>query len=511
MAFKRLTELLDKAAKDFPDKTGFADQYGQMTYAKMRARSLQVAKAILREFDEDPEELQNKEPSPVAVLMDGEINITAAMHGILYAGDYYSVLDMDMPKERMDKIMQSLKPRLLITDRKLKEKAESLELSGKILVYEDIPESDSDEIQVPPIICDDISQAPASITFTSGSTGTPKGVITGHNGILYPAGICGRHLKVGLSDRIGNQPRLYYALGELILFISIASESTCFFMPGGLFSQPAELVKYMVDNKLTILLWPTSGLTMFSRFSVWEGYEEELNENLKTISFAGDVMSTKLLNKMRKALPSPTYTQMYGATEFYPSVGYYIERPLADDERVPIGFPLETTSAYIIREDGTEVSDGERGQLCMAGPGIGIGYLNDEEETKAKFRQGIFKPGELVYMTGDIVKRNEYGELVFLSRKDFMIKHMGYRVELGEIELAATSFDDQMQCACVYDRKKEHIILVYAGRVEPKELRASLREKLPRHMVPNRVIKLDSIPLSKTNKIDRKKLEELYI
>lgn len=511
MEFKRVTDLLDRAAKELPEKTGFVDQYGSVTYRQMRENALRVAAAILETFGESPEDIKDKDPVSAVTLMEGENDITAAVHGILYAGDCYSVIDIAMPAERIGKIFGALKPRLMITNRRMEEKARSLAFSGKILVYEDMIAKDPGGMEIPPVCCEELSEKPAIITFTSGSTGVPKGVVTGHNGVIIPALVNKTLVQAEEEDRVGNQTSMYYALGELILYLCIAAKAACYFMPKALFSQPAELAEYIVDHKLTVLYWATSGVTLFSRFSAWEGYEGELNQNLKSVTFAGDVVSTKLLNKMRKALPAPVYGQGYGATEFYPPFGYHIRREFADDERIPVGFPLEYAKAYIVKDDGTLAEDGEEGQLYLSGAGMGLGYLNDEEATRDKFREDPFSPGGRVYLTGDIVKKNEYGEYVFLSRRDFMIKHLGYRIELGEIELAANSLDDEMQSACIYDKEKERIILVYAGTLSPKEVKQRLKEKLQRHMIPHRYIQLENLPLNHTSKIDREKLKKMYI
>ncbi len=511
MEFKRVTEILDKAAKDVPEKIGFVDQFGQMTYQEMRDASIKVARAILKAFNEDPANLQDKEPLPAATLIEAGNDIAAVMHGILYAGDYYSVIDETMPNERIEKIFDNLKPRLVIANKKTEEKARSLNFDGKILVYEDIIAEDKDDMEIPKIVCEEVSTKLASITFTSGSTGNPKGVMTGHNGIIYPSIANRDDVEIIFTDHVGNQSPMYYVMGVLNLFFSIAAEATCYFMPKWLFSQPAELVKYMVENQISIIDWVASAVTVISRFSAWEGYEEELNKYLRTVTFAGDVASTKLINKMKKVIPDPKYRQGYGATEFYYTFLYHMTRDIADDERVPLGYPAEFVTAYIIKDDGTAAKEGEEGELCLAGPGMAIGYLNDDASTEEKFQDNPLKPGERIYCTGDIVKKNEYGEIIFLSRKDFMIKHMGHRVELGEIELAASSLDDQMQCACIFDKEKEHIIMVYVGRLSEKELKEKLKEKVQRHMVPNRFIKLENLPLNQNNKVDRKKLKETYI
>jgi len=106
-------------------------------------------------------------------------------------------------------------------------------------------------------------------------------------------------------------------------------------------------------------------------------------------------------------------------------------------------------------------------------------------------------------------KWNDRGELVFVSRKDHQIKHMGHRIELGEIEVAAGALDGITTCCCIYDRASDKIILYYVGEVSEKELVALLREKLPRYMMPNKVIPLEAMPRTPNGKSDRKLLEKL--
>ena len=301
MEFKRVTEILDKAVLDVPEKIGFVDQNGQMTYKEMQDASFKVARAILKTFGEKPEDLQDKEPLPSATLIEASNDIGAVMHGILYAGDYYSVIDETMPNERIEKIFENLRPRLVIANRKTEEKARSLNFDGIVLIYEDIIEQDQADFEIPKIVCEEVSTKLASITFTSGSTGNPKGVMTGHNGIIYPSIANRDDVEIIFTDHVGNQSPMYYVMGVLNFFFSIAAEATCYFMPKWLFSQPAELVKYMVDNQISIIDWVASAVTVISRFSAWEGYEEELNKYLRTVTFAGDVASTKLINKMKKS------------------------------------------------------------------------------------------------------------------------------------------------------------------------------------------------------------------
>ena len=107
-------------------------------------------------------------------------------------------------------------------------------------------------------------------------------------------------------------------------------------------------------------------------------------------------------------------------------------------------------------------------------------------------------------------KYNSYGELVFVSRKDYQIKHMGHRIELGEIEAGVNRLEGVHLSGCIYDSEKGKIVLSYVGSIEEKELIAVLKEKLPRYMIPNKVIHLENMPLTANGKIDRVTLKKMY-
>ena len=118
---------------------------------------------------------------------------------------------------------------------------------------------------------------------------------------------------------------------------------------------------------------------------------------------------------------------------------------------------------------------------------------------------------EVIYRTGDVVRYNGRGELEYLSRKDFQIKHLGYRIELGEIETAAGAIPGLESCACVYDMGRKMIVLVYSGqRMAKREMLSSLESRIPKYMLPNRVVYMEELPHNANGKIDRKKLAEMW-
>lgn len=140
------------------------------------------------------------------------------------------------------------------------------------------------------------------------------------------------------------------------------------------------------------------------------------------------------------------------------------------------------------------------------------GYYRNMERTLKAFVQNPLnkKYPEIIYKTGDIVKYNKDGELMYLSRKDFQIKHMGYRIELGEIETAVNNIEGVIICACIYDKNNSKIVMYYQGEnLNEKDLLAKTRAKLPVYMCPSELVKLQSMPYNANGKIDRNKLKEM--
>lgn len=140
-----------------------------------------------------------------------------------------------------------------------------------------------------------------------------------------------------------------------------------------------------------------------------------------------------------------------------------------------------------------------------------MGYYNNPEKTREAFVQNPLNPfvPETIYRTGDLVKYNEYGEIIYLSRKDFQIKHMGHRIELGEIETAVSSLEEISLCCCLYDEKKQKIVLFLEEELEKSYINGQISKLIPEYMLPNKVISLPKMPINANGKIDRVKLKEL--
>jgi acyl-CoA synthetase (AMP-forming)/AMP-acid ligase II len=153
---------------------------------------------------------------------------------------------------------------------------------------------------------------------------------------------------------------------------------------------------------------------------------------------------------------------------------------------------------------------GERGELCVRGSALAHGYWNDPDKTAAAFVQNPLNPHypERIYRTGDIVYRNERGEIMYAGRRDNQVKHLGYRIELGEIESAAMTLPEIRSVCVLYDAAGSRIAMFYeaAAAVGPVGVRTALLTRLPKYMVPSLIRQLDEMPLNSSGKIDRGKL-----
>ena len=146
------------------------------------------------------------------------------------------------------------------------------------------------------------------------------------------------------------------------------------------------------------------------------------------------------------------------------------------------------------------------GEILIRGTAVCHGYYRDPERTAAAFVQNPLNPDypETVYRTGDLGRINDRGELEFLGRRDDQIKHMGHRIELGELEAAAKTVDGIDAACAVFDRGRSVLGLVYTGAADKAELLAALRKKLPEYLLPKRTVRVDALPLTENGKTDRK-------
>lgn len=495
-------KYLNEIVKKVPDKTAYSDGTVSLTFREVYAQSRSVGSFLYK---------KGIYKKPVVVFMQRAPREIAAFFGVITGGDFYVPVDEEMPAGRIQLILDNVKSPLVICDETTAEKAKAFDLKGgEIVLYDDMIGTGIEDEALERIYRSAVDTDPIYIVFTSGSTGVPKGVAACHRSVIDYIEQLSEVLAFDGNTVFGSQTPLYFDACLKELYPTLKFGATTYLIPRSCFSFPVALVEYLNRYQINTICWVVSALTMVSAFDTFQTVKPEY---LRTVAFGSEVFPIKQFRRWREALPEATFTNLYGPTECTGMCCYYrVEREFADDEAIPIGRPFENREVLLLTADGRLAGEGEEGEICVRGTALTLGYYNDPVRTAEAFVQNPLNTAypELIYRTGDIGRRNEKDELVFVSRKDFQIKHMGHRIELGEIEVNVDMLPEIRMSACIYDTKKGKIVLYFVGDISEKELTAALKTKLPRYMLPNRIFRIENMPLTANGKIDRVTLKRSY-
>lgn len=493
-----MTDYLERTAERFPDKTAFVDSEREISYAAFRKEVRQVAFALVE---------RGLFRQPVIVYLDKTITAISAMYGIAYSGCSYTPIDIHMPAARVEKIIETLEPAIIITDEEHREKASVSACGVPIVTIEEIHELATDEEAVEKRRKQVIDTDLLYIFFTSGSTGVPKGVMLPHRAVIDFVEAMTEEFDITENEKIGNQGPFYFDLSIPDIYCTVAKGGTLYIIPPDYFKFPVKLLEYIAEKQINMIYWVPSALVLVANLRALKAVDVSC---LKKITFCGEVMPCKQLNVWRRALPDAMYVNFYGPTETTSASTYYIvDREFDDGDSLPIGVPFKNTRVLLLTEDGREAREGEIGEICIAGSSLAYGYYKNEEKSRESFvtyQNGAYE--EKIYKTGDLARYNEYGELIYLSRKDFQIKHMGHRIELGEIETAINSIAAVTECCCMYDEQKHKIVAFLETEAEENEISDRLKTMLPEYMLPNKYHFLETMPHNANGKIDRAALKK---
>ena len=494
-------EYLEQTVTRLPNKVAFANEEMGLTFSQVYDQARAIGTHLHNE---------GFYKKPVVVFMKKHPKTIVAFLGTIYSGCFYVPLDEEMPRHRVELIFQTLNPGAIICDDTTAPLVKDFAYSGKTYLYDDICSTIVDDAALTAIRDRQIDTDPIYIVFTSGSTGIPKGVMACHRSVLDYIEHLSEVLKFNEDTVFGNQTPLYFDACLKEIYPTMKYGATTYIVPKQLFMFPIKLVEFLNEFKINTVCWVVSALTMISAFKTFEKVKPEY---LHTIAFASEVFPIKQFNLWRAALPKARFINLYGPTEVTGICCYYeVDREFSLEDSLPVGRPFKNTEIILLDENDKEPAAGQQGEICVRGTSLTLGYYKNPEKTNEAFVQNPLNDmyPELIYRTGDLGKYNERGELVFLSRKDFQIKHMGHRIELGEIEVIVNMHPDVKTACCIFDNEKKKIVLYYVGTVDIKDMAGYIKEKLPRYMVPNVIRQLEQMPLTPNGKINRNLLKQQY-
>ncbi|EEL3547021.1 amino acid adenylation domain-containing protein [Campylobacter coli] len=496
-------DFLEKSLIKFSEKTAFVEPFAkerkEITYKDFDLFSKKLAGEILKTLGND-----NPTQAPVLIILPKGIDCLISFFGVALSGNFYTLLDEKSPKERVEKVIEVLKPKLFITSKDLK-----FNLDLPTLYTQDFESFNIDESLIKNAKEKHIDTNLLYVLFTSGSTGIPKGVSIAHKSVIdYAFHFC-EAFEVDENEIIANQAPLYVDASLPDILATIKPSATLHLIPNHLFAFPNKILDYLEQEKITMIFWKPTVLIYFIKDQ--DNLKNYPLKNLNKILIGGEIMPIKQLNIWRKHLPNALFANCYGPTEITDVCCYYIlDREFSENEILPIGKAYKNTELLVFDENMNFISPkqiGVKGELFVRGTSLSLGYYNDKEKTKQAFIQNPLHDNylDLLYKTGDIVSYNEFGELLCYGRNDNRIKFMGHRIELGEIESVINSHSKIILCACIF---KEKIICFYESD-EELDFKAFLKDKLPSYMIPKHFIKIEKFKLNQNSKIDRKALHEL--
>lgn len=494
-------EYLDKTAAACPDKTAFADDNTALTFREFYDGARSVGSFLYA---------RGQYKKPVVVFMQKSPQAVLAFFGVIAAGCYYVPIDEEMPAQRISLIFGQLEPEAVICDAASKDKLSGYGFSGEALLYDDIVNTKADDEALEYVRAHALDIDPIYVVFTSGSTGVPKGVVACHRSVIDYIEALTEVLRVNSDTVFGMQVPLYVDACLKEIYSTLKFGATTWMIPKQLFMFPVTLIEYMNNHKINTVCWVVSALTLISGLGAFKRAKPEY---LRTIAFGSEVFPIKQFNLWREHVPDARYINLYGPTEATGmSCWYEVDREFALDEAIPIGRPFKNKEILLLDEHDQLALQGEPGEICIRGTSLTLGYYRAPEKTSQAFVQNPLNKNypELIYRTGDIGRYNERGELMFISRKDNQIKHMGHRIEIGEIEVAANALNSVSVACCIFDDEKKKLILFFTGDTDEALISQALKDRLPRYMIPNAIYKRSAMPYTPNGKLDRIALKQQY-
>jgi D-alanine--poly(phosphoribitol) ligase subunit 1 len=485
------------------DKVAVKDQSGEYTFVQIERFAKNCAALLLKRGD-----LIRR---PVPVFLPKSAQSIVANIGILYSGNAYANLDIKLPPQRLKGMLENLNPEVIVTSSVHVAALRALGIAEeKLLLVEQamVAETNYDNVALLKRLDSIIDTDPYCIIHTSGSTGVPKGVALNHRSTIDFADWAFERLNLDGSEVMGSLAPIYFDAYTLEFCLMLAKGATWIVVPDHLTAFPIKLVEFVAAQPINFIFWVP---TIMVNIANQDLLAKTKLDRLKKAFFIGEVFPTKHLNYWRRHLPGAMFVNLYGPIEITVACTYFIvDRELADDEKLPVGFPMRNTDILILNEQNQLAKTDEQGEICVRGSSLALGYWNNPERTAKAFVQSPINPHypELIYRTGDVGYWNSRGEIMFLGRKDFQIKHLGYRIELGDIEHAVLQVDGIRNSCVVYNQEKKEIALFYEcdKELSPAFIRERLLTTLPKYMLPTVFNWMELMPRNPNGKIDRAKL-----
>lgn len=507
---KHITEIIDQQAERYPYRIALEYENETMTYKELSEKTDVIANALRNKYKIKMEQL-------VAIVMDRSIDFVVSMLGIWKAGGAYVPIDPNFPQERTKALLRDAGIKLAISEERyfsiFSEYQEHEDNELYVLSISEMQEYQTDRVTInehPETTSEDLRRL-AYVIYTSGSTGNPKGAMVEHLGMM-------NHIRAKIEDLEMTEQTILAQNASQCFDISVWQFLTPLIVGGKtvIYSNdsimnPSTFLSKILDDKISILEVVPSYLSVINDLIESEQFK---NITLKYIVVTGEEVKPKLVKQIFDKLSNIRIVNAYGPTEASDDITHHImaEAPVVDT--IPIGKPVRNFTIYIVDQNMQLCPIGVKGEICVAGIGVGRGYLNDEVKTNNVFVHNPFLVDDnKMYKTGDVGCWLPDGSITYFGRKDYQLKIRGHRIEPNEIEKTIASFPNVKETVVMAHEKEDggkflcaYVVMYQHSQTTSEELREYLKGHLPDYMIPNYIIQLDKFDLTYNGKIDRKSL-----
>lgn len=504
----RLADILIASSNHFPNRIavqtpGTAQGY---TYAELNERVHTLANILLKA------DLQAGDR--VGVLLKKTPDAVVALLAVLQAGGVCVPIDALAPIARSRYILTNAGASMVITEATLSDSLVEAKLlpcpldDFRFKLYR-YTEGKGKIAAIP----DDL----AYILYTSGSTGQPKGVmITNKNALAFVQWAVD-HFKVCETDTLSSIAPFHFDLSIFDLYASLSAGASLLLIDQQIAKNPRLLADYLAAHRVSVIYATPTLLRLLLRFGKLDSYDYT---SLRAVLYAGEVFPVAALKKLLECWPTVSIHNLYGPTET--NVVTILDLPQsgipADWQEIPIGLPCPYASCKLYNAESGQFSalqPGQQGELLIGGDSVSPGYLGRANLNKKVF---IYQNGQRWYRSGDLVKVDEQGLVVFIGRVDRMVKRRGYRIEPAEIERALSLHPAVAQAVIVShaDKQGETKITAFlalradiTSRPGFIEWKTYCQSNLPLYMIPDHFQIVAEIPLTSSQKVDLQHLKSL--
>jgi amino acid adenylation domain-containing protein len=500
-------QLFEAQARRAPDAVALVYGELELTYRELDERANELAR-YLQGLGVGPDVL-------VGICMHRSPELIVGILGTLKAGGAYVPLDPTYPKKRLAAMFEDVEIPVLLTQERV--------LPGLPEHRAQVVCLDRDRETIAAALAP--ANPPAAVTvrnlcyviFTSGSTGKPKAAAVYHGGWTNLMHWFVTEFRVNPSDRALVVSSFSFDITQRSIAMPLIAGAQLHLAASD-FYNPALVLQTISERRITLMNCSPSMFYLLIENPNPTTYERL--SSLRHLFLGGEAISaTRLRDWAESGAHATEVVNVYGAAEATDVSTFY---RLHDYARyaaasVPIGKPIFNSQVYILDDDLGPVPFGESGEICIAGDGVGAGYINDAEMTAQKFVRDPFGDG-LLYRTGDVARFLPDWDLEFVGRVDHQVKLRGYRIDLGDIESALRQSPVIREAVVLprQDAAGDQRLVAYVSLKEertPQELnvhlRSFLKDRLPKYMLPNDYVTLDAMPLSPNGKIDRNALRQL--